>query len=76
MAFLGCLTGPRESEIVARLGHRYFGIAPAELDDDIRTYEDSARRGEIQPVYLDRLGSPYLILSRPDSRNARFYFFE
>ncbi len=76
MAFLGCSTGPKESEIVAKLGHTYFGITPAELDDDIRSYEDSERRGEIQPVYLDQLGDPYLILSRPDARSVRFYFFE
>lgn len=76
MAFLGCSTGPRESEIVGRLGHPYFGITPAELDDDIRMYEDSERRGEIQPVYLDQIGSPYLILSRRGARSARFYFIE
>jgi hypothetical protein len=58
------------------MGHTYFGITPAELDDDIRTYEDSERRGEIQPVYLDHLGSPYVILPRPDARSVRFYFFE
>ena len=76
MAFLGCSTGPRESEVVERLGHNYFGITTAELHEDIQMYEDSERRGEIQPVYLDQIGSPYLILSRRSARSVRFYFFE
>lgn len=76
MAFLGCLTGAREFEVVARLGPTYFGIATAELDGDLRMYADSERRVEIQPGYLDPLGCPYPIPSGPDARCVKFYLFE
>lgn len=76
MAYLGNLKGPRESEIVQTLGHEYFGITPAELDSDIRMFEDSERRNEIQPVYLDTEGRPYILLSRPRVRPERFFLHE
>lgn len=74
MAFLGSIDGPRESEIVQRLGHSYFGISPDELEDDIAMYEDSERRNEVQPVFLDPLGLAYIRLSGAGLQARRFYF--
>lgn len=61
MAYLGNRKGPRESEIVQRLGNEYFGITPAQLASDIDMFEDSERRNEVQPVCLDEQGRPYVV---------------
>jgi len=64
MAFLGNLNGPRESEIVDRLGHEYFGISPLELTLDVEHFEHAEGRNEVQPVHVDELGRPYIMFSR------------
>jgi hypothetical protein len=76
MAFLGSTNGPRESEIVQRLGHTYFGISPSELEDDISAYEDSERRNEVQPVFLDPLGLAYVKFAHAGLQPQRFYLSE
>lgn len=76
MAYLGNLRGPRESEIVEKLGHDYFGITPAQLAYDIEMWQESERRSEVQPVHVDENGQPYVVLSRPKGAANRFYLEE
>lgn len=66
MAFGGCLTGLRESDIPPMQGHMYFGIGPAELDNDVRTYE---RGGETAALGLL---APFCLVRRRGERPALF----
>lgn len=74
MAFLGNLQGPRESEIVEKLGLEYFGIDWERIENDIEWY--SERRGEVVPVHVDEEGKTYIIFSSPDKKGQRFYLKE
>jgi hypothetical protein len=74
MSFLGNLDGPKESEIVEKLGPDYFGITWEELDTDILYYRDSEARKEVIPVRIDNSGEPYLLLSSSDKKGQPFYF--
>ena len=76
MAYLGNKKGPKESRIIERLGRSFFGITPAQLASDIEMFEDSERRGEVQPVHVDENGRPYIVFSRPDNQTSRFYLEE
>src|SRR5512140_1077527 len=63
MAFLAHRFGPRESELLGRLGHVLFGCSPAELEEDISSHEYAEARGEVVPVHVDRAGRPYVEFS-------------
>lgn len=76
MACLGNSKGPRESEIVDRLGYNYFGISPAQLEYDIEMWQESERLNEVRPVHVDENGKPYILLSKANSDPARFYLEE
>jgi hypothetical protein len=68
MAYLGSLRGPRESVVIETLGPEYFGITAEQLAYDVSLFEESERLEEVQPVFLDSLGRPYIILSRSGHR--------
>jgi hypothetical protein len=73
MSFLGNLNGPKESEIIEKLGPDYFGITWAELERDISDHKDAENRNEIIPVRIDDSGEPYILFSSPDKKGQRFY---
>lgn len=76
MAYIGTKQGPRESEIVSRLGAAYFGISPAALERDIEDYQDSERRGEITPVRRDESGRYFIRFSAAGGGIQNFYLDE
>lgn len=73
MSFLGSLNGPRESEIVEKLGPDYFGITWEQLEVDISYHRDAERRNEVIPVRIDNSGEPYILFSSPDKKGQCFY---
>ena len=75
MSYLGNLSGPKESEIFDRLGANYFGISPAELEDEISHQRFAESRKEIVPIRIDEDSEPYILLSSPDKKanGQRFY---
>lgn len=73
MAFVGNINGPRESEIVEKLGPEYFGITWQKLENEIQWYKDTEQRKEVVPVHIDDEGEPCIIFSSPDKKGQRFY---
>lgn len=63
MAYLGNINGPRESEILDKLGHSFFRCSPGELEEDISYHRFAESRSEIAPVHIDFNGSPYIEFS-------------
>lgn len=76
MAFIGDKTGPRMSEIIRKLGHNYFGISPALLDEEIQWCEKYERDGVVDPVYMDADGRYFLIFDAPGGKTQKFYLEE
>ena len=78
MAFIGNRTGPRESEIVDKLGCSYFGITPAQLEYDIELWQESerGRAVEVRAVHVDENGQPYIYLTQANGVKGRFYLEE
>ena len=73
MSFIGNLNGPKESEIIDKLGASYFGILSAKLEEEISHKRDAERRNEVVPIRIDNSGEPYIIFSSPDEKKRRFY---
>ena len=73
MSFLGNKKGPRESEIIEKLGPDYFGISWAELENEISHQRANESREEIVPVMIDSSGEPYIVFSSPNKQTQRFY---
>lgn len=63
MSFLGNKNGPRESEILNKLGPDYFGCSAEALEEDISHHSLAESRGEVVPVHVDEKGRPYLKFS-------------
>lgn len=76
MAYIGNKDGPRESEIVERLGAEYFGISESDLESDVAWYTDEEVRGEVKPVHRDEAGRCYLLFSGPGGTTQTFYLEE
>ncbi len=76
MAYVGNKHGPRESLIVMRLGSDYFGISPAQLDEEIGWYEEEERREEVTPVRKDSRGRYFIIFLAPGGGTQQFYLDE
>ena len=76
MAYVGTRKGPRESEIVSRLGAAYFGITPAALENEIEWYLRGEVRDEITPVRRDKSGRYYIKFSAPNGGEQSFYLDE
>ena len=76
MAYVGNKDGPRESEIIDRLGAAYFGITQAALEDEIAWNRLSEGRREITPVRRDESGRYYIKFSAPDGGEQYFYLDE
>lgn len=76
MGFVGSRTGPRKSEIVAKLGAEYFGISKAALEAEIEIYRDEEFRGVVDPIYEDDSGRRYLIFRAPKGSTQHFYLNE
>jgi hypothetical protein len=75
MARFGNKDGPRESEVLDRLGPGYFGCSPAELEEDISWARFSEQRNEVLPVHLDFAGRPFVVFcSHVRGLSQRFYF--
>jgi hypothetical protein len=73
MSFLGNLNGPKESEIIEKLGHNYFGISCEQLETDISYHRDAEMRREVVPVRIDKNGNLYILFSSADKMGQRFY---
>ncbi len=73
MSFLGNLNGPKESEIVEKLGPDYFGTTWKQLLIEISFFKDAENRREIVPVRIDDSGEPYILFSSPDGKGKKFY---
>lgn len=76
MAYLGNKTGPRESDILNRLGPGYFGCSPAELEEDISYHLYAESRNEIVAVHVDEVGRPYVEFSAPKASKIHRYILE
>lgn len=77
MAYVGNRRGPRESEIVRRLGAAYFGISEAALEDEIDNwYLPEEARGMITPVRRNKAGRYYIKFSAPGGGHQDFYLDE
>lgn len=76
MGFIGNQNGPRKSEIVLKLGYKYFGITPEELNEEINLYLEEENRGEVDPVYVDNNDKPYILFYAPTKRVQKFFLEE
>ncbi len=76
MSYLGNADGPRESEILEKLGPIYFGCSPADLESDISFHNFAESKGEIVPVHVDEKGRPYIIFSSPDPGTTQIFVLE
>lgn len=76
MAYLGNKNGPRESDIINRLGYSYFGCSPAELEEDISYHHYAESRDDVMPVHVDENGRPYIELSSPRVGKIHRYILE
>ena len=76
MAFIGNKDGPRQSDIIERLGPDYFGITPTQLADDADFCRDEESRGEVMPVLCGDDGQYYLLFSGPGGTQQMFYLEE
>lgn len=73
MSFLGNLNGPKESEIIEKLGPDYFGITWEQLENEISHNRYAESRKEVVPVRIDDAGELYILFSSLDKRGQRFY---
>ena len=73
MAYVGNRQGPRESDIILRLGPSYFGITQETLEAEIEWHLEEEARGEIAPVRRDQFGKHFIIYSAPDKKTQNFY---
>src|SRR3989344_7732670 len=73
MAGLGRYGGPRQSIIIERLGHEYFGITAGALYDDYVAECYGECRGVVVPVHVDEVGYVYVIFSKPSGGSQRYY---
>ena len=76
MAYLGNRNGPRESEIVDRLGPSYFGCSPVGLEEDISHHIYAESRGKVVPVHIDEKGRPYIEFSSPRPGKVNWFILE
>lgn len=76
MAFVGDKNGPRMSEIIRSLGHSYFGITAAHLEEEIQWCEKYERDGVVDPVFKDADGKYFLLFNVPAGKTQRFYLEE
>ena len=56
MAYLGIEGGPQLSEILKRLGNRYFKISPEELDRNIKDEIITERILVVKPLTISKKG--------------------
>jgi phosphoglucomutase len=73
MTFLGDKKGPRMSTIISSLGHKYFGISPSQLDEEIQWHEKYERDGVIDPVFIDADGQYYVLFEASGGGSQKFY---
>lgn len=73
MSYLGNKNGPRESEMIERLGPDYFGITLEALENEILHSRVAESREEVVPVRIDENGQPFVLFSSPDKKGQRFY---
>ena len=76
MSYLGNKNGPRESEILERLGPDYFGITSEALENEISHNRLAESRGEVVHVKIDEKGDPFIIFSSTDKKEIRFYLIK
>ena len=63
MSYLGNKNGPKESEILNKLGSDYFGCSGENLEVDISNHSYAESRDEVVPVHVDEKGRSYVIFS-------------
>jgi hypothetical protein len=76
MAFVGNEAGPRQSEIIRKLGREYFGCSAEALAEDILDHASSEARGEVVPVHVDDSGQPYLFFWSPTPGVLQRFYLE
>jgi hypothetical protein len=76
MAYLGNRDGPRESDILDRMGFSFFGCSPIGLEEDISYHRFAEARGEVVPVHVDQTGRAYVVFSSPQPGKTTRYVLE
>lgn len=76
MAYLGNRDGPRESDILDRMGFSFFGCSPVGLEEDISCHRFAEARGEVVPVHVDQAGRAYVLFSSPVAGKTTKYVLE
>jgi hypothetical protein len=61
MGYIGSNNGPRKSEIVFRLGAKFFGIDECLFLEDVEDLLEEERQGTIDDIYQDGSGDFYLL---------------
>jgi hypothetical protein len=76
MAYLGNKNGPRESEIIDKLGPSYFGCSGAALEEDIAYHIDAEQREEVAKVHVDDSSHPYVLFSSAKAEGTQRFYLE
>lgn len=76
MAFIGNIDGPRESDILEKLGAGFFEISQEALYEDINSHNFAESRSEVTPVLIDENSEPFIKLSGPKIGVIKFYLRE
>ncbi len=76
MAFVGNKDGPRQSEIMFKLGAAYFGCSEEALEESISDHVNSEARHEVVPVNVDDDGQPYLVFLSPKAGEVQHFYLE
>lgn len=76
MAHFGSKDGPRESDVLEKMGAQFFGCSALELEEDVSYAQLSEQRGEVLPVHVDAAGRPYVIFSSPVPAQPQTFYLE
>ncbi len=76
MSYIGNRNGPRELEILNKLGPNYFGCSAEDLESDISHHQYAESRGEVVPVHIDEKGRPYIKFSSPKPGETQRFILE
>ncbi|MBN1352431.1 hypothetical protein JXJ21_23740 [candidate division KSB1 bacterium] len=66
MGYIGNASGPKKSELLIHLGHKYFGITIGKLKEDIYENRKDEDEGIVDEVHVDKNGEPYINLIVPE----------
>lgn len=76
MSYLGNKDGPLESDILNRLGNKFFGCTTEALEEDISHHHYAETRGEVVPVHIDEKGRAFVIFSSAGPGKTQRFMLE